>query len=256
MNNKIKNAAIVAGVLFAASLGWSAISYVDSYSKSIEPSSFRSFSVSAEGEAVGVPDIAEFTFTVITEGGHDLGALQKDNSDKVNAAIAYVKEQGVDSKDIKTVNYNISPRYEYRNCESGSVVCTPPSIVGYTVRSSVKVKVRETGKAGGILASIVSKGANEVSGLSFVIDNPETVTSEARADAIKKAKTKAEEIAKQSGVRIGRLLSINEGNYYPVYRDSYKSVMTEAAGVSATTPSIEIGSEDIKVQVTLVYEIK
>ena len=260
MNYNIKTVALVAGILFAAALGFSAVSYVDSYSKSIQPSSFRSFSVSAEGEAVAVPDIAEFTFTVLTEGGKDLSALQKENSDKVNAAVAYVKEQGIDDKDVKTVSYNVSPRYQYDDCASSSVRCTysAPTIIGYTVRSSVKVKVRETAKAGDLLANIVSKGANEVSGLNFVIDNPEAVTAEARADAIKKAKVKAEEIAKQAGVRLGRLLSINDGGYSPIYNGAYtKSAMDSVSGAApAVAPSIEVGSEDVKVQISLVYEIK
>ena len=82
MNTKIINAMGVAGILVALMLGFAAMSYVSSYASSIQPSSFRSFSVTGDGKAVGIPDVATFSFGVTTEGGKDIGALQKDNTAK------------------------------------------------------------------------------------------------------------------------------------------------------------------------------
>lgn len=256
MNEKIKSyvsGAVVVGIL---AVSYAAIAGVRTYSQSVEPSSFRSFAVTADAKVVAVPDVAAFTASVITEGGLDLGALQETNVEKANEVVAYVKANGVEEKDIKTTGYSVEPRYQYYGCETGP--CPPPRIVGYAVRQTVSVKVRDFAKAGEILGGVVTNGANSVSSLSFTIDDPTEVQAEARAEAIAKAKEKAEEIARAGGFRVGRLLSIEEGGYYPTptpyYREAYG--MGGAGDVTQAAPSIEPGSEDVRVTVTLRYEIR
>lgn len=247
--------AIIVALLVGAYSVWS---YVSSYGESIQPSSFRSFSVSGEGKIVAVPDVAQFSFSVVTEGGKDLGALQADNSKKMNSAIDFVKKNGVEAKDIKTQNYSISPRYQYYSCshpESSVKPCPPAEIVGYTVSQDVQVKIRDFAKIGVILGGVVEAGANTVSQLQFTIDDPDAAKSQARAEAIEKAKVKAEEIAEAGGFRVGRLLGIDESGAQPVYYGyGAGAVMKESLAVPA--PNIEPGSQDVKVSVTLRYEIR
>lgn len=262
MNEKIRNylwGVVMVGVL---AVSYATVSYVQTYSQSIEPSSFRSFAVTADAKVVAVPDVAAFTASVITEGGLDLGALQEANVEKTNKVIAYVKDNSVDEKDVKTEGYSVEPRYE--NCNYGVYqqyqgnVCPPPRIVGYTVRQTVSVKVRDFTKAGEILGGVVTNGANSVSSLSFTIDDPTEVQTEARAEAIAKAKAKAKLIAREAGFSVGRLLSIDEGGYAPptpyYYREAYG--MGGAEDVAKVTASIEPGSEEVRVTVTLRYEIR
>jgi uncharacterized protein YggE len=227
--------------------------YVYFYSKSIEPSSYRSFSVSGEGKAVTVPDIAQFTFSVVTEGGLNITELQKENTEKVNKAIEFVKDNDIDDKDIKTQSYNLTPRYQYYRCETSP--CPPPEIVGYSVTQSVLVKIRDFDKIGGLFSGVVEKGANSVSQLSFTIDDPTAVQNEAREEAIEKAKEKARGIAKAGGFRLGKLLSIQEGGIEPVYK---YAMPEEAMGIggAAPSPTIEPGSQEVTINVTLTYEIK
>ena len=127
-----------AAALALLMIAWQGNVYVRAYAQSIQPSSFRSFGVSADGKAVGIPDVAQFSFSVITEGGKDIGALQKDNTEKVNKAIDFVKKNGVEAKDIKTEQYGLEPRYQYFACKTGA--CPPAEIVGYSVRQTVSVK--------------------------------------------------------------------------------------------------------------------
>jgi hypothetical protein len=260
MNKYIKNGLGIAGVILGVMLGWSALSYADSFSKSIEPSSFRSFTVSAEGEEIAVPDVAEFSFSVITEGGKDLAALQEENTEKVNKAVEFVKANGIESKDIKTSAYQVSPRYETSNCYgvySDGRICPPPQIVGYTVTSSSSVKVRDFSKVGDILSGVVSNGANSVSQLSFAIDDPTSVTGKARNEAIAKAMEQADSVASAAGFRVGRLLSISEnGGYYPIYRSSLSKDIGVAEASYAPSPVIEPGSETVTVSVMMTYEIR
>lgn len=246
------------GVTFAA---WS---YVSTYNDSVNLNLQRSFAVQGEGKVVAIPDIATFTFSVLTQGGKEIAGLIKENTEKMNGAIAYAKSQGVEAKDIETQNYNLEPRYQYYNCNpsydaSGSVKpCPPAEIVGYTITQTVSVKVRDFGKVGDILSGVVKNGANTVSGLDFRIDNISKVQNDARAKAITEAKEKAKMIASAAGFRVGKLLSIDEG-YTPVFR-----MMNEKGGYGmgggdvspVPAPVIEPGSQDVSVSVTLRYEIR
>lgn len=258
INDKIKNAAAAMFILFLAFMSYAGISYVNSYAKSIQPTSFRSFSVSAEGKSVTIPDIAEFTFSVITEGGKDVATIQKTNTNKVNAAIDFIKTNDVDKKDISTSGYDLSPRYQYYECRPNGV-CPPAEITGYTITQTVDVKIRDFNKIGDILSGVVKNGANNVSQLSFTMDNPTKAQDEARAEAISKAKVKAESIASAGGFSLGRLLSIEEGSSSPIYPmygmggglDMAKSIRSEAV----PTPTIEPGSKETNITVTLKYEI-
>jgi len=260
MSEKIKDyvgIALIVAMLVVAVTAWQ---FVQSYGRQIEPSSFKSFSVSGQGKTVAVPDVGEFTFSVLTEGGKDVGSLQVENTKKMNKAIDFVKQNGVDSKDIKTQNYNISPKYQYYNCPYNASVatpCPPAVIVGYTVTQSVQVKVRDFTKIGDILSGVVKNGANSVSELNFTIDDPTSVQDVARVEAIKKAEAKAKSIADAAGFSLGQLLSIQESTT-PVPRPYlYNSMMkAEATGMGGAAPSVEPGSEDVTVNITLSYEIR
>lgn len=239
-------------LLFAAASFW----YVSSFSKSVAPE--RSFQVRGEGRVVAIPDVAQITFGVVTEGGKDIGKLQQQNTEKANAIISFLKGSGVDEKDIKTQYYNISPRYQYYSCPRplGTIEvepCPPAEIVGYTINQSVSVKIRELEKAGDLLGGVVERGANTVSGPSFTIDDPEALQNEAREEAIVKAREKAEAIAEAGGFRLGKLLSIHEGfvSPVPVFAEA-----KELSGTDGAAPEIEPGSQEVTVTVTLTYEIK
>ena len=260
MNERIKNylnLAIIIGVIF---VGVAAVSSSFAYRASIKPDSYRSFSVNAEGKVVAVPDIAFFTFGVLTEGGADIAKLQQENTEKINKAIAFLKALKINEKDIKTENYNLNPRYEYSNCgvvSNQPTPCPPPKIVGYTINQTVSVKIRDFAVIGKALSGVVENDANDVSGLSFQIDDPFKVQNEARAQAIERAKQKARSIARAGGFRVGRLLGIDEGFSGPVYAMRYESaLMADGKSGGAPAPTIEPGSQEVVVNVTLRYEIK
>lgn len=255
----IKNVIGVVAILATLSLAYAAFMFIRIYDRSSEPANFRSFTVQAEGKSVGVPDVAEFSFDVITEGGNDVAKLQQENATKMNKAVEFVKNAGVDKKDITTLQYNIQPRYETYRCDySVGTVCPPAEIVGYTVQQTAQTKVRDFSLISGLLEGVVKNGANSVSQLQFTIDDPTALENEAREEAITKAQEKARGVAKAAGFSIGRLLSINE-NFYPgpIYQ---RTLMAESVSMSkdmgGVVPTIEPGSQELTVQINLSYEIK
>jgi uncharacterized protein YggE len=270
MNLNIKNVLWGAIVLAVLAAGYAGLSFVHSYGESIQPSSFRSFSVTGQGMAIAIPDVAEFTFTVITQGGKDVGSLQSQNTTAANKVIAFVKSEGVADKDIKTQYYNVSPDYQTYNCNivpqvyNGTMIstpsvqpCPPASIVGYTVTQTVDVKIRDFTKIGDIMGGVVTNGANQVGQLSFTLDDPSATQNQAEADAITKAKTEAKAIAQAGGFTLGRLLNVQTGGIYPVYNESLSAgAMTLSSAKSAPAPAIQPGSEEVDMTVTLQYEIQ
>ncbi len=264
MSEKIKNYLGIAIIIGILALSAAAAVYARAFSRASEPASFRSFFVSGEGQAVGIPDVGKFSFRVITEGGKDLANLQKENTQKTNKIIEFVKSRQVESKDIKTIGYNVEPRQQYFPCPGGGIaefeknVCPPPEIAGYTITQQVLVKVRDFQTIGDLLAGVVERGANSVSQLSFEVDDPTAVQNEAREEAIKKAKDKARGLAKAGDFVLGRLLSIQEnGGGIPYYGYGGAGAELDAKRASlAVSPTIEPGSQEVTVNVTLQYEIK
>lgn len=262
MDTKIKNYLGAGAVVSMIMLAISSLIFAGVYAKSVEPSSFRNFSVSGEGKITAVPDVAQFSFGIITEGGKNIAELQKENSQKANGAIEFLKRGGVKDKDIKTVNYNIQPRYQYPICVPSvnarkNEPCPPPEIVGYSVSQTIAVKAKDFNKISDLLAGVVQSGANAVSELSFVIDDKTEIENKTRQQAIENAIKKAESIAQAGRFNLGNILSINEewGGISPRFSILEKSLAI-GANDNMPAPEIEPGSQDITVKVSINYEIR
>ena len=221
----------------------------------------NTISVSGYGEAVAVPDIATFSFSVVSEKA-TVAAAQADATTKANAATAYLKSAGIDAKDIQTSDYSVSPMYDYvqKACVNGYCPGGEQVLRGYQVRQTTTVKVRDTEKAGELLGGVGSTGATEVSGLQFTFDDPSAVEDEARQEAIADAKAKADELARQLGVRIVRVVSFNEsGSGVPMpyaYGRGGMEVMNQAMDSKASAPDISTGQNKVTSSVSVSYEIR
>lgn len=215
----------------------------------------NTITVSGKGEVIATPDIASFSFTVSEEGA-DVATAQKEATDKMNAILAYIEEQGVEDKDVKTSSYSIYPRYEWRNASmynSGTQY-----LAAYVVSQSIEIKVRDLEKAGTLLAGIGEYGADNVSGLNFTVDAQDELVRDARADAIKDARDQAKVLADSLGVRLGHIVSFNESGPYPYPMYSVRSEAAYGMGgdMMVKSPELPAGENKITSNVTITYEIK
>ena len=217
------------------------------YSNAIVPS--RTITVNGEGKAKTTPDIATDSFSVISQGS-DPTTIQRENTLKMNAAIEFLKTQGIKAADIQTSGYNLYPRYSYDK-NGGS-----PKIEGYEVTNTVTFKVRDLEKIGVILTGLVKAGVNQTSGLQYSIENPEGQRDVARQEAFANAYLKASQMAAQNGVRIARVITFSESSGYggPIL---YAKAMSMDAGMGgAPAPTMEPGSQETTVNVSVTYEIR
>ncbi|OGG90895.1 hypothetical protein A3H16_01200 [Candidatus Kaiserbacteria bacterium RIFCSPLOWO2_12_FULL_53_8] len=217
----------------------------------------NTISVSGDGEVFAVPDTATFSVT-IQEEAKDVKAAQDVATKKGNDIIAYLKSQGIDEKDIQTTDYNVYPQYDYTNTVCTQGYCPPgkQTLRGFQVSQTLTVKVRDTKKAGDLLAGVGSKGATSVSGLSFTIDDQKGLEAQARGKAIDDARAKAEALAGQLGVSLVRVVGFSEGGGgEPIYyAKAMRAGMADSA--SAPSPEIPVGQNKITSNVSVTYEIR
>jgi uncharacterized protein YggE len=243
------------------------------------PDMTNTINVDGTGEAVADKSdiIATFSFSV-TETAKTVEDAQAHATTKINSALAALDAAKIDKKDISTESYNVNPHYEYQNAicpakagmmapnsadgvSSASSVYYCPSgksvLTGYDVSQSIQVKVRDLSKAGAIFTTIGSLGVQNVNGLTFSVDKPEALQAAARAKAIDDARTKADALAKQLGVRLVRIVSFSEnGGGYPRPMMYAKDSMVAAQGATASVPSVPVGEQKITSNVSITYEIQ
>ena len=217
----------------------------------------NTISVSGKGEVFGVPNIAEFTFSV-NEKAKLVAEAQQKATEKMNAVIAYLKSAKIDEKDIKTQSYNINPTYEYQQSICTKYSCPPGRSVltGYEVSQSVTVKVRDVSKAGEILAGIGKLEVENLSGLNLTVDNQDALARDARKLAINDAELQAKILAKDLGVKLVRIVSFSENGQNPPMPMYFAKDAYATSNVGATAPEIPTGQNKITSNVTITYEIR
>ncbi len=214
--------------------------------------SVRTISVSAEGKTTVTPDLAESSFSVVSRGKNPQD-LADTNNQKVSAVIKFLKSEALPDADIKTTSYNLSPDYQYDSSTQRNF------ITGYTLTQTVSVKMRDFKKVPEIIAGLTPLGVNQIGNINFTVENPEKFLAIARAQAIDRAKQKAEEMAGGAGARIGKVLNVAESSGptpFPYYAKSYEAGFGGAAPTAVSLPTIQPGTEEITDQVTLTYELR
>lgn len=158
--------------------------------------------VSAEGRTTRVPDVATIRAGVVTQASTAAAALSA-NAQRMTRVLAALKKAGVADRDVRTATVALNPQYRYAEGQS-------PTVTGYQATNTVAIRFRNVGGSGEILDALVGEGANQIEGPNLSIDQPDAALDEARADAVKRARARAELYAKAAGMSVSRLVSISE----------------------------------------------
>ncbi len=211
--------------------------------------------VVGKGEVTIVPNIAEFSLSIM-EKAATAAEAQKSATEKNNKVIAFLKENGVEQKDIKTVGYNIYPKYTYDAPECNDRFCPPVTekIDGYEVSQIISVKIKNIDKASFIIANLGPLEVSNVSGLNFTVENEDELKRQARDKAIEDAQIQAREIAQKLNIKLGKVVSFNISN--PGYMPYYGGAMDLKVESAAVAPTLEAGENKITSEVVVSYEIR
>ena len=206
--------------------------------------------VSAYGEARRAPDIATLSTGVVTLAP-DAKAAARLNAERMNAVVAAIEAAGIAKKDVQTSGVSLSPDYGYEANQ-------PPRIKGYSASNTVNVTVREIGRLGEIMDVLVANGANNINGPSFDIEDKDAVLDEARGKALAKARARAESYAKRLGLRVGRVVSVDEtgGRTQPPVPMLQRNMAMAEAAAAAPEPPIAVGENVLGLNLNVVYELR
>lgn len=200
----------------------------------------RRITVTATGQARGTPDVADVTIGVSARGRSAAEALDTAN-DRAGKVIAALKDAGVAADDLQTSGLSILPTY----ADDGS-------INGYEVSNTVSARLRDVAKAGSVLDTAARVAGDEirVQGISFGIDDDSALLATARERAVKRARAQAEQLADAAGVGLGEVRTIDEGSVVVPFESR-----TAGDATAASSVPIEVGSQTLSIQVTVVYAI-
>ena len=212
----------------------------------------NTIAISDTGEVYASPDLALVNLMVVNEA-KTVAEAMAENAERMNRVIEKMKSLGIEEKDLKTASYNIYPRYEYERDQFGNNY-GKRILVGYEIRQSLQVKIRNLENIGQVIEGGTAAGANDVGNLQFTIDNQDELKKQAREQAINKAKEKAEQMAFQLGVRLGKVTSFSENFYMPYYR-SMDYAEASGMGGAGEVPDIQTGENKISVSIVITYEI-
>jgi uncharacterized protein YggE len=219
--------------------------------------------LSVESQVRRAPDLALFSAGVVTQA-RTAGEAMTANARRMEAVVAALKAAGIADRDVQTAALNLQPQYFHpqperpRPNELRPPQPRAPQIIGYEARNSVQVRVRRLADMGRVIDALVAAGANQVDGPMFMIENQDAALDEARADAIRKARARADLYARSAGLRVARIAAINEAGAYfpqPAMRDAIV-VTGSAVGAPPPPPSpVSPGELQLGVNLSVQFEL-
>ena len=204
----------------------------------------RYVSVSSVGTVKVTPDAVRLNASVST-----ISKVSKDALAAANVAASKFRTailaNGIDKKYLASTTLTVYPEYNYTQ-EAGNV------LIGYRASQSFEVVIRNAAKAGEIVDAVVASAGDllAINGVTpFVYDNTKA-TEAARDSAVKNVKAKAASYAKLLGVKIGKIIYLQESSA----PSSYPIMMTQAKASDEST-SIDLGQQDVTVSVATRWTI-
>ncbi len=198
--------------------------------------------VTGTGSVFADPDVAILNMGVSVER-RSVKEAADEAAKAMEKVISSLKKKGVADEDIQTQTFSIQPQYDY--------VDKKQILRGYKVTNIVTVKIRDLSSVGKIIDDAVIAGGDSlrVNSIVFSIDDPSKAREEARVKAMEDARRKAEVLARESGVKLGKPISISETIYLPPKSGYY------GGREGAVTP-IQPGTLEVKVSVSVIYSIE
>ncbi len=210
------------------------------------PASGTVLDVTAQGSTTRVPDLATIRAGVVSEAATATAALD-DNAKRMTAVLRALTRAKVVDRDIATDRVQLQPQYRYGHN-------MPPVLTGYQAINTVSIRFRKLDRAGNILDALVAEGANRIDGPDLSIDKPESALDEARLDAMKRARTRAELYAKAAGLQVARIVSISESGSDD--GDRPRPVMYARMAEAKTPTPIAAGEKDVTVTLSVRFLLR
>ncbi len=212
--------------------------------------------VTGEGRVSVEPDLAVVNVGVESQA-ETVAQARADAAEAMSNVVQAVKGRGLTDADIQTTSFEIRPQYQYQEIERDGGRVERRVLVGYIVRNSAAIDIRDLDAIGPIVDDVAAAGGDltRINGINFTVEDTKPFMEELRGMAFQEATSKAEHFADLAGVTLGELLSISEGGAAPAPLRADAGVMMEAAAMSRTTP-ISAGGAELRLTVSALFGIQ
>lgn len=199
-------------------------------------------SVTGESTVKIIPDQVTIRMSV-ENTGDDPVALKTLNDKAVNEVLSFIRQNGIESKDVQTQHVTLNKRYDYNT-----------KTYSYQATQTIMVLLKDLKKYDGLISGLMTKGINRIDGISFGTSKLEELKSEARKLAVSNAKVKAMEYAGVLNQTVGKAIQINEQGSYnppmPLYRAD-----AMAYSIDDGDETLAIGEMEVKATIQVVFEL-
>jgi len=213
----------------------------------VQPQITAGISVVGEGIVLAQPNVVRITLGVDVFD-QSLANAQAEAARRMDAVVSKLKADGIADTDIRTISFNILPQYDQQGNPN------QPVLRGYQVQNLVEVRSTNVSGLGSLLDDVVGSGATRVQGIAFESNDMEALKNQARDQAMANARAKAEQLARDSGVTLGRPTTIEEsdtGGVTPV-----QALVPRAAAAPAPTTPIQPGQLQVSTTVRVIWSIQ
>ncbi len=211
------------------------------------PPAPTTLSLTVTGQVSAAPDMATVSFAVVTQGKTASDALKANNT-RMNAVLAALKTAGIAAKDIQTSNLNLNPQYVYKDN-------LPPTLTGYEARDQITVRVNDLARTGPVIDAVIAAGINQVDSINFGLKNDDAVLDQARQQAVTTLQQRANLYATATGLKIKRILSLDEGAPQ-TWQPPRPMMMAKVAGLAADSTPVSAGELQESVTVSATFELE
>jgi uncharacterized protein len=212
----------------------------------------RTITVVGRGEVNVKPEVAHTTVGVEALAP-TVDAAMADAQERMDAVLAALEELGIATRDIQTSNFSINFERTGTGMPAPAGTSTGSSQPEgfYRVSNMVQITIRDLEQVASVIDEAVTAGANNVWGISFGLDNTDTLEGQAREDAVKDARARAESLARLNGVTVGEVVSISE-----VVGTVPGPMFSAAEGRGGGGTPVEPGEVSFTTQIQIVYSIR
>jgi uncharacterized protein YggE len=206
-----------------------------------------SMRVTGDAKVTARPDRVQIDIGVSTRAAQSQEAASQ-CARQVEAMLAAVRKATGPAVDLKTISYSLNPVYQYR--AKGE----EPTLTGYNALNVVQVTLDDLAKIGTVIDSATQAGANFVQGIQFTLRDQDAVRAQALREAATRARAQADVLAAALGLKVVRVLSVEESSPRVVPVRAYMGAQRAMATASAPTP-VEAGTLDVTADVMLTVEV-
>jgi uncharacterized protein YggE len=208
-----------------------------------QPARPASVQASATASVSVRPDEARIQIGVITQAA-TASAAASQNATALQKALDELKAAAGPKAEVKTVSYSLFPNYDSQKARA---------IKSFTASNIVEIATGDLSSVGKIIDAAAQTGANEVRSLQFTVKDQSQAREQALRKAAQQARSDAEAMAAALGLRLGRVLYLDQTGLQPIRP---YTMMQSAEFRAVPTPIEQPQNIEVSATVTLTIALE